>query len=338
MGRFTGVDPFIQSPLNSQSLNPYSYILNNPLSGTDPTGYVSINDISSLMCQQRTECDPTRNIISNDRGCGSYKACLANGQDGGESSVTKSRESRGRNPQEIKSEEDTFFEGHLKGIVDNSAESLTFIPLYILGFNQVDDYGEVYNEFDPRIFGGSDSSIGQLGYGTSSATVFLASLLGGKLMGGSPKAPKASGVPEPVYHIDPIEVRAGPAVDDIADVADESVKPTVPYSRKLYGGSQTNSKPAEDLRRANEGKPCPTCGNDQVSGTSTAPSPQHDPTLVRHYYEHGGHKMTDAQRREYASSSKAFNGTQCLTCQRKEGAAEARYSMKKSREYGLDEK
>jgi RHS repeat-associated protein len=39
LGRFTGVDPIIQLPLNSQSLNPYSYILNNPLSGTDPTGY-----------------------------------------------------------------------------------------------------------------------------------------------------------------------------------------------------------------------------------------------------------------------------------------------------------
>ena len=41
LGRFTGVDPFIQFPLNSQSLNPYSYILNNPLSGTDPTGYAN---------------------------------------------------------------------------------------------------------------------------------------------------------------------------------------------------------------------------------------------------------------------------------------------------------
>jgi len=39
LGRFTGVDPFIQFPLNSQSLNPYSYLMNNPLSGTDPTGY-----------------------------------------------------------------------------------------------------------------------------------------------------------------------------------------------------------------------------------------------------------------------------------------------------------
>ncbi|MGH8050193.1 MAG: SpvB/TcaC N-terminal domain-containing protein [Arenimonas sp.] len=41
LGRFLGVDPFIQMPTNSQSLNPYSYIMNNPLSGTDPTGYTT---------------------------------------------------------------------------------------------------------------------------------------------------------------------------------------------------------------------------------------------------------------------------------------------------------
>ncbi|MFT5520803.1 MAG: hypothetical protein ACI9IA_001400, partial [Enterobacterales bacterium] len=35
------VDPFIQDPGNSQSMNPYSYIMNNPLSGTDPSGYMS---------------------------------------------------------------------------------------------------------------------------------------------------------------------------------------------------------------------------------------------------------------------------------------------------------
>jgi len=41
LGRFLSVDPLIQSPGNSQSINPYSYIMNNPLSGTDPTGYSS---------------------------------------------------------------------------------------------------------------------------------------------------------------------------------------------------------------------------------------------------------------------------------------------------------
>jgi len=39
MGRFLQVDPVVGSLANSQSLNGYSYIGNNPLSGTDPTGY-----------------------------------------------------------------------------------------------------------------------------------------------------------------------------------------------------------------------------------------------------------------------------------------------------------
>jgi len=41
LGRFLSVDPVIQFPTNGQSLNPYSYILNNPLSGRDPSGYCS---------------------------------------------------------------------------------------------------------------------------------------------------------------------------------------------------------------------------------------------------------------------------------------------------------
>lgn len=39
LGRFLSVDPIISNPTNSQSINPYSYIGNNPLSGVDPTGY-----------------------------------------------------------------------------------------------------------------------------------------------------------------------------------------------------------------------------------------------------------------------------------------------------------
>jgi hypothetical protein len=38
IGRFMSVDPVFQFPENTQSLNPYSYVLNNPLSLTDPTG------------------------------------------------------------------------------------------------------------------------------------------------------------------------------------------------------------------------------------------------------------------------------------------------------------
>ena len=44
LGRFLSVDPIIQFPANSQSLNPYSYIMNNPLSGRDPSGYAVSSD------------------------------------------------------------------------------------------------------------------------------------------------------------------------------------------------------------------------------------------------------------------------------------------------------
>ncbi|MFT4190003.1 MAG: RHS repeat-associated core domain-containing protein [Comamonas sp.] len=41
IGRFLSADPYIQSPANLQSYNRYAYVLNNPLTLTDPTGYWS---------------------------------------------------------------------------------------------------------------------------------------------------------------------------------------------------------------------------------------------------------------------------------------------------------
>ena len=39
LGRFLSADPFVQAPANTQSYNRYAYVLNNPLSYTDPDGY-----------------------------------------------------------------------------------------------------------------------------------------------------------------------------------------------------------------------------------------------------------------------------------------------------------
>ncbi len=39
IGRFLSPDPFVQSPANTQNFNRYSYVLNNPLSATDPSGF-----------------------------------------------------------------------------------------------------------------------------------------------------------------------------------------------------------------------------------------------------------------------------------------------------------
>jgi len=45
LGRFTSADPLIQDPFNAQSLNRYSYVLNNPLAHIDPSGYLSLKKV-----------------------------------------------------------------------------------------------------------------------------------------------------------------------------------------------------------------------------------------------------------------------------------------------------
>jgi RHS repeat-associated protein/RPE4 domain-containing protein len=45
LGRFLSADPEIQDPTNSQSLNRYTYCMNNPLAYTDPTGFLSLSHL-----------------------------------------------------------------------------------------------------------------------------------------------------------------------------------------------------------------------------------------------------------------------------------------------------
>ena len=49
LARFLQADPFIQDPMNTQSLNRYSYVINNPLNATDPTGFNFIKQFAGLI-------------------------------------------------------------------------------------------------------------------------------------------------------------------------------------------------------------------------------------------------------------------------------------------------
>jgi RHS repeat-associated protein len=94
LGRFLGVDPVVQFAANSQSINPYSYILNNPFAGRDPSGYtVSCNSAGS-------NADP--NLVSNvaAKSCSVSSPHMDNGVKTG-TDVTPFQRSTGKNGETV---------------------------------------------------------------------------------------------------------------------------------------------------------------------------------------------------------------------------------------------
>lgn len=51
LGRFLSPDPYTQSPDFTQGLNRYSYVFNNPLSFTDPSGYITLGQVVGTALQ-----------------------------------------------------------------------------------------------------------------------------------------------------------------------------------------------------------------------------------------------------------------------------------------------
>jgi RHS repeat-associated protein len=49
LGRVLQADPFVQEPTSSQSFNRYTYVFNNPLSYTDPSGYLTAMEFFGAM-------------------------------------------------------------------------------------------------------------------------------------------------------------------------------------------------------------------------------------------------------------------------------------------------
>ncbi|WP_259241733.1 SpvB/TcaC N-terminal domain-containing protein [Rheinheimera pacifica] len=83
LGRFLSVDPLIQDAANSQSLNPYSYIINNPLSGTDPTGYARVT--GSRIDRDIKKSDIIGDNITGAGGNVTFSGTFQGGGNGGSS-------------------------------------------------------------------------------------------------------------------------------------------------------------------------------------------------------------------------------------------------------------
>jgi RHS repeat-associated protein len=80
LGRFLSPDPFVQAPYQSQSLNRYSYVWNNPLSRVDPSGFenecvmgkwenCTSEQLRQLKCRQdATWCHPGETYFVEQNG------------------------------------------------------------------------------------------------------------------------------------------------------------------------------------------------------------------------------------------------------------------------------
>ncbi|MBO1254471.1 RHS repeat-associated core domain-containing protein [Alteromonas sp. 5E99-2] len=62
VGRFMSVDPIVQDIGNSQGINPYSYVMNNPLRYTDPSGYTADPKRSDSICGNGDSCGSAFNF------------------------------------------------------------------------------------------------------------------------------------------------------------------------------------------------------------------------------------------------------------------------------------
>ncbi|NQZ07415.1 MAG: RHS repeat-associated core domain-containing protein, partial [Algicola sp.] len=92
LGRFLSVDPIISMPDNGQSLNPYSYVMNNPLKYTDPSGYTlkerneaarkAATAARKAGCDRNT-CEKTTNLETGEVTFKKVKGNGANTSDSG---------------------------------------------------------------------------------------------------------------------------------------------------------------------------------------------------------------------------------------------------------------
>ena len=81
LGRFLSPDPFIQEPANAQNLNRYTYVLNNPLSFTDPSGFFFGKLFKSIFKAIKSVFKAIRSVIraigKNIRLLGAIAASIA---------------------------------------------------------------------------------------------------------------------------------------------------------------------------------------------------------------------------------------------------------------------
>ncbi len=81
VGRFLTADPLVQAPFDSRSHNRYSYVWNNPLRLTDPSGFAAGDGAAPLAPEPGRGDDPSAAPAGRD-SCDSDRTCGGGDEDG----------------------------------------------------------------------------------------------------------------------------------------------------------------------------------------------------------------------------------------------------------------
>ncbi|MBT0587738.1 RHS repeat-associated core domain-containing protein [Alteromonas sp. SM 2104] len=170
VGQFLSVDPFVHG--GSQGINPYSYIMNNPLSGTDPTGYEPETKQKRGKLETIVDNDRYHNGPGTDSRGDNTPATARNGAFDAASAQRQSQNRSGSAPQDVGSQSQLAQSSNQQGRTPNFGD-------FAAGLNEIWSNA---SEYIPEIFGlASEDMSNNLGGIVSSDTI--ATMSGGEAIG-----------------------------------------------------------------------------------------------------------------------------------------------------------
>jgi len=302
LGRFLSVDPFIQFPGNSQSLNPYSYIMNNPMAGTDPSGYKALFDRKTDCAgKSESECNALINSVLDKLGAKS------NGKKN-----TNTVGSTGSNASAKIAE---FLGPGDEAECGDLCDKLGTTPLGPVRIHGGTDISLIevftFDDVDPNGDEASFSVIERFEFMNSGAV--------------SSSAPEAFLIPAEKIIAGSISVLfklSSRTMELLGKIGTGKVTKGAPDITKAYkrpSGATTNAQ-----RHSVQGKPCVDCG-----AQTPRQFADHKDPLVKEYYRTGSINKT--RMRDIGSVQ-----PQCPTCSSRQGAELSRFSRQMKKELDLE--
>jgi RHS repeat-associated protein len=300
--RFMSADPILQDPMNGQSYNRYSYVMNNPTNFTDPTGFSRIEEMQQDKLQREADRfarsdDATKAAATEKYGAGMVNAILGVAKGG----ITAETMGAVMNAA-----------GQMKESAKNKAAAVAgSAGAAVVGF--VADQASARLQDGATVLNATGTALayGALKISGNEAAADLASDSLRESRGDIVEAGLATATGGGSRN-------AKTAVNAVEKQVESLSKPITERYKRPSGATTA------EQRASVQGKACVDCG-----ATTSRQVADHKTPLVKEYYETG---TIDKVRMRDPSSVQS----QCPTCSAKQGAEMSAFSKQMRRIFGLD--